>query len=175
MKEMTAMREPAFGQLNCSIAQSLAMLGDAWALLILRDVLRGVRTFEGFQRSLGIARNTLTDRLRHLVEEGMLTQNDVGKRGTRFEYVPTQKTREFQVPLMAIMQWGDRWVVGRGNEPVVAVDRDSGAAIAPLVVRTTSGRAVTADGLMYKPGRGATALTRDYLTARNKKLARTSP
>lgn len=164
------MREPSFARLNCSIARSLAVLGDAWSLLILRDALAGARTFEGFQRRLGIARNTLTDRLRHLVEEGLLTQVDVGKRGTRFEYVPTQKTKEFQVALMAIMQWGDRWVSGRGNEPAVAVDRENGLAIAPLILRNKAGRAVSPDELMYKPGRGATSVTRDYLVARNKRL-----
>ncbi len=167
------MREPSFARLNCSIARSLAALGDAWSLLILRDALGGARTFESFQRRLGIARNTLTDRLRHLVEEGMLAQMDVGKRGTRFEYLPTQKAKEFQVALTAIMQWGDKWVSGPGNEPVVAVDRESGMAIAPLVVRTKSGRAVSCDELMYKPGRGATTLTRDYLTAKNKRLTST--
>jgi DNA-binding HxlR family transcriptional regulator len=172
MKDMTAMREPAFGRLNCSIAQSLAVLGDAWSLLILRDALGGVRTFEVFQRRLGIARNTLTDRLRHLVEEGMLTQMDVGKRGTRFEYLPTQKANDFQIPLMAILQWGDKWVSGRGHEPVVAFDRKSGAAITPMAIRTASGRAVSSDELMYKPGNGATEATRDYFTARNKHLMR---
>jgi DNA-binding HxlR family transcriptional regulator len=167
---MTAMRESSFARLNCSIARSLAVLGDAWSLLILRDSLGGARTFEAFQRRLGIARNTLTDRLRHLVEEGMLTQMDVGKRGTRFEYVPTQKAKDFQIPLMAILQWGDKWVSGRGNEPVVAVDRKSGVAIAPMAIRTASGRAVSSDELMYKPGKGATEATRDYFTARNKLL-----
>lgn len=165
------MREPSFVRLNCSIARALAVLGDAWSLLILRDALGGIRTFEGFMRSLGIARNTLTDRLRHLVEEGLLTQMDVGKRGTRFEYVPTLKAKEFQTPLMAIMQWGDRWVSGPGNEPAVAVDRESGSAIEPMVVRSGSGRAVSSDDLMYKPGRGATRVTRDYLLAKNKQPA----
>lgn len=162
------MRGPSFARLNCSIARSLAVLGDAWSLLILRDSLGGARNFESFQRRLGIARNTLTDRLRHLVEEGMLTQMDVGKRGTRFEYVPTQKAKDFQVPLMAILQWGDKWVSGQGNEPVVAMDRESGVAVAPLVMRTASGRAVSSDQLMYKPGKGATAATREYFAAKNK-------
>ena len=165
------MREPSFARLNCSIARALARLGDSWSLLILRDALGGVRSFEGFMRSLGIARNTLTDRLRHLVEEDMLAQIDVGKRGTRFEYVPTQKAKDFQAPLMAIMQWGDRWVSGSGNEPVIAVDRESGAAIAPMMVQSTVGRAVSSEQLMYKPGRGATRTTRDYLLAKNKRRA----
>lgn len=164
------MREPSFARLNCSIARALAVLGDSWSLLILRDALGGVRSFEGFMRSLGIARNTLTDRLRHLVEEGMLAQIDVGKRGTRFEYVPTQKAKEFQTALMAIMQWGDRWVSGPGNEPVIAVDRESGAAIEPMIVRSKSGRAVSSDELLYKPGRGASKATRDYLLAKNKRM-----
>lgn len=98
----------------------------------------------------------------------MLTQMDVGKRGTRFEYVPTQKAKDFQVPLMAILQWGDKWVSGQGNEPVVAMDRESGVAVAPLVMRTASGRAVSSDQLMYKPGKGATAATREYFAAKNK-------
>lgn len=168
------MREPSFARLNCSIARALALLGDSWSLLILRDALGGVRSFEGFMRSLGIARNTLTDRLRHLVEEDMLAQIDVGKRGTRFEYVPTQKAKDFQVPLMAIMQWGDRWVSGPGNEPAIAVDRESGAVIQQMVVRSSSGRAVSSDQLMYKPGRGATKTTRDYLLAKNKRGAEMS-
>lgn len=168
------MREPSFARLNCSIARALARLGDSWSLLILRDALGGVRSFEGFMRSLGIARNTLTDRLRHLVEEDMLAQVDVGKRGTRFEYVPTQKAKDFQVPLMAIMQWGDRWVSGPGNEPVIAVDRESGAAIQQMAVRSGSGRAVSSDQLMYKPGRGATKTTRDYLLAKNKRISEMS-
>lgn len=162
------MREPSFARLNCSIARALASLGDAWSLLILRDALGGVRSFEGFMRSLGIARNTLTDRLRHLVEEGMLSQIDVGKRGTRFEYVPTQKAKEFQIPLMAIMQWGDRWVSGAGNEPAVAFDRESGTAIERMAMRNGSGRPVSSEELMYKPGRGATRTTRDYMLAKNK-------
>lgn len=165
------MREPSFTRLNCSIARALAVLGDSWSLLILRDALGGVRSFEGFMRGLGIARNTLTDRLRHLVEEGLLAQIDVGKRGTRFEYVPTLKAKEFQTPLMAIMQWGDRWVSGPGNEPVIAVDRQNGSTIEPVVVRSASGRAVSADDLMYKPGRGATTVTRDHLLAKNKRPA----
>lgn len=166
------MREPSFAKLNCSIARSLAVLGDPWSLLILRDALAGVHTFEGYMRGLGIARNTLTDRLRHLVEEGMLTQMDVGKRGTRFEYIPTTKAKDFQVALMAIMQWGDRWVSGRGNEPVIAVERKGGSAVQPLALRAVSGQTISSDDLMYKPGRGANAVTRDYLNAKNKRLAR---
>ncbi|CAN5343250.1 hypothetical protein BH10PSE10_BH10PSE10_10210 [soil metagenome] len=164
------MREPSFARLNCSIARSLAVLGDMWSVLIVRDSLGGVRNFEGFQRRLGIARNTLTDRLRLLVEEGMLTQIDVGKRGTRFEYLPTQKAKDFQVPLMAILQWGDKWVSGQGNEPVVAFDRKNGAAIAPIAMRSVSGRKVSCDNLMYQPGRGATSATQDYFATRNKPL-----
>lgn len=163
------MREPSFARLNCSIARALAKLGDSWSFLILRDALGGVRSFEGFMRSLGIARNTLTDRLRHLVEEGMLAQIDVGKRGTRFEYVPTQKAKEFQTPLMAIMQWGDRWVSGSGNEPAIAVDRKSGVTIEQMAVRNSSGRVISSDELTFKPGGGATKATRDYLLAKNKR------
>src|SRR6266700_5560081 len=93
---------------NCSIARALEVVGERWTLLIIRDVLLGLHRFDQLQESLGIARNVLTDRLNRLVDEGVLERVPYSERPERFEYRLTNKGRELGVPLLALMQWGDR-------------------------------------------------------------------
>jgi DNA-binding HxlR family transcriptional regulator len=164
------MREPTFANLDCSIARTFVMVRDAWSFLILRDALGGIRQFEDFRLRLGIARNVLTERLKHLVEFELLEKVDIGKRGLRFEYVPTGKAKELQVALMSLMQWGDRWASGRGNEPVIAFDKVTGSPISPIQMTSKSGRQVQSDELTYRAGRGASQLTRRYLAKRTRSL-----
>src|SRR3954468_15276829 len=78
----------------CSVARALEVLGDRWTLLVLRDAFRRVRRFEDFQRSLGVARNVLTDRLTRLVDEGIMRRVPYQERPVRFEYRLTEKGRE---------------------------------------------------------------------------------
>src|SRR5437763_12694703 len=92
---------------NCSIARTLEIVGERWTPLILRDALLGRRRFEDFQRSLGIARNVLSDRLARLVEAGILERRPYQRRPERFEYVLTDKGRELRVAVIALMNWGD--------------------------------------------------------------------
>jgi DNA-binding HxlR family transcriptional regulator len=93
---------------NCSIASALEIVGERWTLLIIRDAFLGVRRFEQFQDSLGIARNVLTDRLNRLVEEGILERVPYSERPERYEYQLTRKGRELQLALAALRQWGDK-------------------------------------------------------------------
>jgi len=93
---------------NCSIARALELVGERWTLLIIRDAFLGLRRFEQFQDSLGIARNVLTDRLNRLVDEGILERVAYSERPPRFEYRLTEKGRDLRVALLALMQWGDR-------------------------------------------------------------------
>ncbi|HEX2432896.1 MAG TPA: helix-turn-helix domain-containing protein, partial [Gaiellaceae bacterium] len=79
---------------NCSVARTLEIVGERWTLLIVRDALLGLRRFDQFQESLGIARNVLTDRLNRLVEEGILERVRYSERPERFEYTLTRKGRE---------------------------------------------------------------------------------
>ena len=79
----------------CSVARALEVLGDRWTLLVLRDAFSRVRRFEDFQRSLGVARNVLTDRLSRLVDEGILKRVPYQERPVRFEYRLTEKGREY--------------------------------------------------------------------------------
>jgi DNA-binding HxlR family transcriptional regulator len=80
-------------------------VGERWTLLILRDAFLGLRRFDEFQASLGIARNVLTDRLNRLVEEGILERVRYSERPERFEYVLTRKGRDLQIALVGLRQW----------------------------------------------------------------------
>src|SRR3954447_17007735 len=91
----------------CSIARSLEVVGERWTLLVLRDVFRGIRRFDDLQRSLGIARNVLTDRLGRLVDEGILERRRYQERPERFEYRLTEKGRGLWKVLAHLLLWGD--------------------------------------------------------------------
>ncbi len=98
-----------YSDLDCSIARTLDVVGERWSLLILRDAFYGVRRFEELQRSLGIARNVLSDRLGKLVEQGVLRKELYEDRPPRHEYRLTEKGRDLFPVLLAMAAWGDRW------------------------------------------------------------------
>src|SRR5688572_5843873 len=92
----------------CSLARALEVLGERWTLLIVRDALLGVTRFDDLLRGLGVARNILTDRLRRLVDAGVLERVEYQQRPPRSEYRLTPVGRELGVAVVALMHWGDR-------------------------------------------------------------------
>jgi DNA-binding HxlR family transcriptional regulator len=126
----------------CSIARTLELVGERWTLLIVRDLFLGLTRFDEFLESLGIASNVLTDRLKRLVDEGIVERVPYSERPERFEYRLTAKGRELRLVLLALMQWGDRHI---SNKP-------------PRIARRRSDRSrvlvalVAADGTAVKPG-----------------------
>ena len=92
---------------ECSIARTLEIVGDRWTLLIVRDAFLGLRRFDQFSESLGIASNVLSDRLDRLVGEGILERAPYGEHPGRHEYRLTEKGLGLRVALIALMQWGD--------------------------------------------------------------------
>jgi DNA-binding HxlR family transcriptional regulator len=99
------MRRTSFEEMNCSVAQTLEVVGDWWTMLIVRDCVLGVTRFEAFSERLGIARNILTDRLEHLVEHGVLTRVSYQDRPARYDYRLTDKGRDLWLVLNAMRQW----------------------------------------------------------------------
>jgi DNA-binding HxlR family transcriptional regulator len=95
---------------DCSIARALEIVGERWTLLIVRDAFLGVRRFDQFRESLGIARNVLTDRLNRLVEEGILERVRYSERPERHECRLTAKGRDLAVTLAGLRQWGDKYL-----------------------------------------------------------------
>jgi DNA-binding HxlR family transcriptional regulator len=113
--------ELANDESRCSIASTVQIVGDRWSLLILRDAFRGIRRFDEFQSDLGIARNLLTDRLSKLVDHGIFDKVAYQDRPVRYEYRLTPKGIELSPSLVALMKWGDNWMVGDNGPPVVLV------------------------------------------------------
>ena len=157
-----------FATENCSVARSLEVLGDWWTLLVIREAFVGVRRFADFESNLGISKNILTARLNHLVDHGVLDRIDAGVHGTRYEYVLTPKGKDLATVMTALRQWGDRWVFGKGREPVEVVDRRTGAPVPRLVIRDTEGEPLRGRDLEVRPGPGANARTRAWLAARSR-------
>jgi len=141
---------------NCSIARSLELVGERWTLLIVRDAFLGLRRFDEFQASLGVARNVLTNRLGRLVEEGILERSAYSERPPRFEYCLTEKGRALAIPVVALMQWGDRYLSEK--PPRVARRRADRSRVRAAFV-TRDGELVGADEIEVLPGPGMATRT----------------
>jgi DNA-binding HxlR family transcriptional regulator len=151
------MQRTDFSEMTCSIARSLAVAGEPWSPLVLRDVWVGINRFDDMQRDLGISRKVLAERLRHLVEEGMLERCAYSKRPPRYEYVLTGKGFEFVDVLMAMAQWGDRWTAGDAGPPVLRRHRKCGKVTQIELRCADCGEIVEAADVDVEPGPGMDA------------------
>ena len=124
------MSEASWDRSRCSVAGTLAVVGEKWSLLVLREAFFGVRRFADFQRLLGAPKAVLSDRLATLVEQGILTRVPYQAEGERqrHEYRLTTKGRDLSPTLVALMQWGDTYLAD-GPPPLELQHRDCGAAV----------------------------------------------
>lgn len=129
---------------ECSISRTLAVIGDRWTLMILRDCFLGIRRFEGFQARLGISRTIVTDRLKLLTAEGVLSKTAYQDRPTRYEYRLTDKGLQLHPVLMAIVHWGDRNYAGEAGPPVLHRHKACGHDFHPVMTCSECGEPVTA-------------------------------
>src|SRR5689334_838587 len=125
--------------MNCSIARALDQVGEWWSLLIVRECTQGSTRFEEFQSNLGIARNILTARLERLTELGILERFPLEDRANTDGYRLTEKGEELYPVLVALMQWGDRWVAARGKPPVALLDDSTGRPVEAVAVQNGEG------------------------------------
>jgi DNA-binding HxlR family transcriptional regulator len=146
-----------------SVGHVLDIIGEGWSILIVREAFLGTRRFEEFQGRLGIARNILTARLKKLCANRILDRVPVKEGAKRHEYVLTRKGKEMMPLLVALTQWGDRWVYGEGNEPVVFRDREHGEPIAEVRVYSARGDKLRPRDIMISAGPGATEETRERI------------
>lgn len=110
---------------DCSIARALEVVGERWTLLVLREVFLGTQRFDELQQNLGIARNVLQARLRRLVAAGILRRVLYQERPARYEYRLTRRGTDLWPVLVALMQWGDRYVAP-GPPPLTIFHRGCG-------------------------------------------------
>ena len=151
------MQRTDFAQMTCSIARSLAVAGEPWSPLVLRDVWVGINRFDDIQRDLGVSRKVLTERLKHLVEAGMLEREAYSTRPARYEYVLTRKGLEFIDVLMAMAAWGDRWTAGEAGPPVLRRHRACGQISQVELRCSVCGEALHAADVDVEPGPGLAA------------------
>jgi DNA-binding HxlR family transcriptional regulator len=164
------MQRKTFTGMNCSIAKSLEEVGEWWTLLIVRDCTHGSTRFEEFQASLGIARNTLTTRLERMTQLGILERFPVEDRVNTNGYRLTKKGEDLYPVVVALMQWGDRWLCPGGKAPISLVDKANGRPVQKLSVRGEDSRDLSFRDVRYALGPGAIAATRQVVDARNSRV-----
>ena len=148
------MKYKSFDHMNCSLAQTLNVIGERWTLLILRDVFFGAKRFGQFERSLGIAKNILNTRLKLLVDEGILDKRD-STEGAHSEYILTEAGLELQPILLSMTHWGDKHRANPNGDRVVFVERKTGQPIQRMSVASQDGRILAPRDIKATPGPGA--------------------
>ncbi|MEN3148612.1 helix-turn-helix domain-containing protein [Neorhizobium sp. IRAMC:178] len=124
---------------GCPVLRSLKHVGEAWSILILRDALAGATRFDEFQRNLEIAPNILTNRLKSLVESGLMEKRRYCERPPRDEYHLTQRGRDFRAVVQALLTWGNQHLAPEG-ESVVIVNKETGEQAEPVMIDRRSGK-----------------------------------
>jgi DNA-binding HxlR family transcriptional regulator len=153
------MQHKSFAAQHCPIARSLERVGEWWSILILRDVLLGLRRFEQLQKNLEIAPNMLARRLGSLVHAGLLERRRYNERPPRYEYMPTERARDFRPVMWMLISWGNKHFFPEGPQ-VVIVDRQTGARAEPVVVDRLTGRPITETEFCSAPAPAADGETR---------------
>jgi DNA-binding HxlR family transcriptional regulator len=144
------MRRTSLNEADCPIARALDAVGDWWSLLIVRDAMFGLRRFGEFQKSLGMAKNILTARLRGLVAAGILDAVPAAGGGAHKDYVLTQKGRDLFTVLVALRQWGETHQFPGGACPVELLDRENGRPVRALELHAADDRLLTAADTMIR-------------------------
>lgn len=153
------MRYSDLGEMNCSIARPLSVLGERWTLMVLRQSFLGAKRFEDIQRDIGIARNTLADRLQTLVGEGILERQRYQERPPRYEYRLTPKGLDLYPVLVALMQWGEAYMPSAHGHRVNLVHKTCGHITEPRLVCSHCGEEIAARDVRAEPGPGTLAET----------------
>jgi DNA-binding HxlR family transcriptional regulator len=133
-------KRTSLARADCPVARALDAIGDWWSLLIIRDALLGHRRFGEFQKSLGLAKNILTTRLRTLVDRGILKIAPASDGSAYQEYVPTPKGRGIFPILVALRQWSEEFDEHPEEIATRLVDSDSGRPVKKLELHASDGR-----------------------------------
>ena len=158
------MKRKSFVRMNCSIAQSLDVVGEWWTLLLVREAMFfEARRFKDFQRAIGIADNILTERLLKLTARGVFERVPAKEKTRRGEYRLTEMGRALFPVLISLLQWGDRWLAGSRRIPVKILNKRSREEIPEMRVNDNLGIALAPDDIILVAGPGATAATRKRL------------
>ncbi len=149
------MQRTDFGEMACSIARTMDVIGEAWSPLILRNVYIGITRFDQLQQSLGISRKVLAERLKWLVDSGVLERREYSSRPPRHEYALTQMGTELCDLLLVMVRWGDRWLAGEDGPPVLYRHHACGQISHVELHCSVCGEPMRATDIDVLPGPGA--------------------
>ena len=138
------MRWESLDREHCSLARGLAVIGDRWTLLVLREAFMGVRRFDDFEKGLKIARRVLSERLALLVDEGVLRKVAYQERPMRYEYRLTEKGLALYPVIISLVHWGDRFYAGDAGPPIVHTHTSCGHDFRSVVTCSECGEALDA-------------------------------
>ncbi len=142
----------------CSVARSLAVFGDRWSLLILRDCFLGIRRFETFQARLQISRTILRDRLNHLVAYRVLERRRYENKPPRYEYRLTDAGKALHPVMLSIVHWGDTYMHGSDGPPLIHNHTACGRDFAPVTTCSECGEPIEPRDVVVRKGPGAGGL-----------------
>lgn len=141
---------------QCSVARTVAVIGDRWTLLVLRDCFLRVRRFEDFQVRLGVTRHVLADRLKKLVRYGVLRRVPYQDRPKRYEYILTLKGLDLYPVMMSIVHWGDIHMVDERGRPRLHEHKHCGKQFDPVMTCSECGEPIAPKEVLVRIGPGAT-------------------
>lgn len=147
------MQRKSWASANCPMARSVDVLGDWGTLMILREAFAGTTRFDGFQKQLDMSRNLLTARLKKLVACGIFERRPIAEEARRHEYVLTEMGEDLLVTIIALRQWGDRWLFQPAPPPVRMHDAVDGSELEQLKVRSSRGRNIKRADVRLFPAR----------------------
>ena len=147
-----------FTLMRCPVARSMAVLGERWAMLVLREAFYGTTRFDAFERHLGIAPNILSARLHDLTEHGLLEKTPGP--GARHEYRLTERGRDFFPAYLALKVWADRWMVGPDGPPILLEDAVTGRPVEAPPALSAAGTPLRPEDVRILPGPGASEAMR---------------
>jgi DNA-binding HxlR family transcriptional regulator len=138
----------------CSIHRTLAIIGDKWTMLLIRDAANGVRRFEDFRQHVGVSEAVLSDRLKQLVGHGVFETREYQEPGQRRrnEYRLTSKGWDLFPVLIALMQWGDEHLTEPGRQPWVVEHVECGHGVRAEVRCPHDGTTLTPRDTRVVPG-----------------------
>jgi DNA-binding HxlR family transcriptional regulator len=139
----------------CSVARTVAVIGDRWSLLILRECFLRKRRFEAFESSLGITRHLLSDRLKKLVRFGVLRKIPYQESPKRYEYILTERGLDLYPVIMSIVHWGDIHMGDARGRPMLHQHKACGHMFDPVMVCSECGEPLSAKAVHVHRGPGA--------------------
>jgi len=132
----------SFENTACSIARTLNIIGEWWTILILRDIFYKITRFSALREHLGISRKILTIRLNSLIENNILKRKRYQSNPSRFEYILTEAGKELFPVIIALKEWGDKWIYEGKEIPIILYSDKSSKSIKPLLIDENTGKPI---------------------------------